>query len=153
MTEIIKFKKLHPSAILPMRATEGSVGLDLHAHSISETGRESRILIPPNNTRNISTGLLIEPPYGYYLMVCSRSGLAGSSIFVTNAPGVIDSDYRGEIRVLLYNGGIASYYVHHGQRIAQLLLLPVFNILIADVGDAELSKTERGEKGFGSTGL
>lgn len=146
----LKFKKLHPDALLPRRWSEESVGYDVHAYSVSETGRPSKVLLPPYNTRNISTGLLIEPPPGYFVMVCSRSGLAKHSIFVANAPGIIDPDYRGEVRVLLYNGGLQSHYVQHEDRIAQLVLVPVSPHLVCEVDI--LSETERGEKGFGSTG-
>lgn len=146
----LKFKKLHEEAILPKSWTKGSVGLDIHAFVMSETNRRNTVLIPPRNTRNISTGLLIEPPPGHFIMVCSRSGLASQSVWVANAPGIIDPDYRGEVRVLLYNGGLESHYVKHGDRIAQLFLMPVIAGTCIEV--KELSQTERGERGFGSTG-
>lgn len=146
----LKFKKLHEEALLPKAWTPGSVGLDVHAHILSETGKPNTILVPPRNTRNVPTGLLIEPPAGHFVMVCSRSGLAAKSIIVMNAPGIIDPDYRGELRVLIYNGGLESHYVQHGDRIAQLFLMPVVSATVIEV--KELSSTERGDKGFGSTG-
>lgn len=147
---ILKFKKLYPDARLPRNWTGDSVGYDVHCYAISESGRPNKCIIPPGNTVNISTGLLIEPPPGYFVMVCSRSGLAKRSVFVANAPGIIDPDYRGEIKVLLYNGGIQTYYVQHEDRIAQLVLVPVSRLQIVEV--EKLSETERGDAGFGSTG-
>lgn len=147
---MLKFKKLHPDVKLPTWGTKGSVGCDVYAFCLSESGRPNTRLIPPRNTVVIETGLLIEPPYGFAVMVCSRSGLAKSSIFIANAPGIIDPDYRGEIKVLLYNGGLQSHYVRHDDRIAQLVLIPAFFPSMVEM--EELSQTERGEKGFGSTG-
>lgn len=147
----LKFKLLHPDAKLPRRWSDESVGYDLHSYNVSESGRPNKTLIPPHSTQNLSTGLLIEPPPGYFVMVCSRSGLAKNSIFVANAPGIIDPDYRGEIKVLLYNGGFRSHYVQHEDRIAQLVVVPVTPIVVQSV--EVLSETNRGERGFGSTGL
>ena len=150
-TPIIKFKRLQEGAKLPIWATTGSIGADLFAHIISENGRQTSTILPPRNTRAISTGLAIEPPEliecGWTPMVLSRSGLALKSIFVANAPGLIDSDYRGELKVLLYNGGLETEYISHGMRIAQLVLVRTswFSMLPVD----ELSTTERG---LGSTG-
>jgi dUTP pyrophosphatase len=146
----LKFHRLYPDATLPRRWSEESVGYDLHAYSVSETGRPLKRLIPPHSTQNISTGLAIEPPSGYFVMVCSRSGLAKLSIMVANGPGIIDPDYRGEVKVLLYNGGFQSYYVQHEDRIAQLVVVPVTSISIVE--SEALSETGRGAKGFGSTG-
>jgi len=83
-------------------------------------------------------------------MVVSRSGLAGIGVFVTNAPGIIDPDYRGEIKVLLYNGGFQAHYVQHGDRIAQLIIAPFVPATCREV--QLLTETARGEAGFGSTG-
>lgn len=147
----IKFRLLKPDAIVPLPMSKGAVGLDVFAYAISETNRRNTIIIAPKSTKMIPTGLQIEPPPDHYLMVCSRSGLAArSSIFVANSPGIIDPDYRGELMVLLYNGGHESYYVRHQDRIAQILIAPaIFGVsLIVD----KLSETERGERGLGSTG-
>lgn len=146
----LKFKPALEGAILPRRYSDGAVGYDLHAHLLSETGRPIKQLIPPNSTRNIRTGLLIEPPPGHFVMVCSRSGLAKRSVFVANSPGIIDPDYRGEIMVLLYNGSHESHWVQHEERIAQLVIMPAAEAVLYWV--PELSRTERGEAGFGSTG-
>jgi dUTP pyrophosphatase len=131
--------------------TPGSIGLDIHAFLLTDEGRPNNLVLPPRTTRNVPTGLLIEPPSGRFLMVCSRSGLAAKSIIVMNAPGIIDPDYRGELRVLLFNGGYESFYIKHEDRIAQLIVMAA---LTADGEEVnELSRTERGELGFGSTGL
>lgn len=147
---ILKFQLLHPDAKLPRRWTSGAVGYDLHAYLKTESGRASKVLIPPRTTVNVSTGLLVEPPPTHFLMVCPRSGLGKHSISVTNSPGIIDSDYRGELRVLVYNGGLQNFWVEHEMRIAQLLAIPMTPLRIETV--SELSETERGRDGFGSTG-
>jgi len=148
---VLKFKKLHPEAILPKRWSELSVGWDIHAHLLTDTGRPNTCLVPPGATRNVTTGLAVEPPPGHFLLVCSRSGLAEKGLFVCNSPGIIDPDYRGELKVLIHNGSNhESYYVKHEQRIAQLVLMRVNDLDIREV--TLLSPTARGELGFGSTG-
>lgn len=150
---MIRFQKLHERALLPQLATPGSIGLDVHAFCISESGRTNHIIVGPRSTRNIPTGLKIQCPDGYYVQVCSRSGLASQSIFVANAPGIIDPDYRGELQVLLYNGGHESFYVKHEMRIAQLVLATAHEIKLIYEGPIDETETVRGAKGFGSTGL
>lgn len=148
----ILVKKLHPEAKVPRSWSDIAVGYDLHALILSDTGRPNNVIIPPQSTRSIHTGIAIECPAGLFAEVRSRSGLGRRSIFVTNSPGTIDPDYRGEIEVLLYNGGRDTYYVQHGDRVAQLLFPPVY---IADFEFREverLSETTRGVSGFGSTG-
>lgn len=148
----LKILKLHPDVMLPYRATENSIGLDIHAYLKTETGRPNNMLLPPKSTRAVPTGLILAPPFGHAVFMCSRSGLAReSSIFVTNSPGVIDPDYRGEVMVLLYNGGHESYYVHHEDRVGQVVLLPCQVMPMLEVTDLDMN-TERGERGFGSTG-
>lgn len=151
MVENLKFQKLHPDVKLPARQTEGSVGYDVHAFLLTESGRPNTLVLPPRTTRNVPTGLLIEPPESRPVFVCSRSGLAAKSIWVANAPGIIDPDYRGELQILLYNGGFESYYVKHEDRIAQLFLPTVFPVAIVEVSEI-LPATQRGAQGFGSTG-
>ena len=147
----IKFLKMHPKARIPRAATFGSIGLDIHAFLLTDDGRPNNLVLPPRTTRNVPTGLKIEPPYNHFLLVCSRSGLASKSIVVMNAPGIIDPDYRGELRVLMYNGGFESQYIKHEDRIAQLVVLPA--LMVQGLEVEALSHTERGELGFGSTGL
>lgn len=150
MTEQLRFKKLHPEAILPRRWSDDAVGWDVHAHLITDTGKRNTLLLPPRTTRNIATGLMIEPPKMHFVMVCSRSGLSSKSIVVANAPGIVDPDYRGELRILLFNGSYESYYIRHQERVAQLFLMPVIPMECIEV--TELSESPRGENGFGSTG-
>lgn len=148
----VKFAKLHPEAVLPKRWSDEAVGYDLHAHILSEHGRPSKMLAPPCSTINVATGLAVEPPPGHFIFVIPRSGLGKYSLSVTNSPGLIDPDYRGELRVLVYNGSYINQYIEHGTRIAQMLVLPAVPIVIQEVELQELSKTNRGDQGFGSTG-
>lgn len=127
----------------PLYATPGSAGCDLVA--------SEEVTFPPGNWASVSTGLHLEIPRGYVAQVCPRSGLAlKHGLTVLNSPGIIDSDYRGEIKVLLINHNSLRYTVKKGDRIAQLVFMPVVH---ADMKHVEtLSSTERGEGGFGSTG-
>jgi dUTP pyrophosphatase len=127
---------------LPEYATSFSAGVDLRA-------AEDCVLLPGEWTA-VSTGLKIELPEGFEGQVRPRSGLAAKhGVTVLNAPGTIDSDYRGEIRVLLINHGKASFTVSAGDRVAQLILAPVSRI---SWREESLTDSERGEGGFGSTG-
>jgi dUTP pyrophosphatase len=146
----LKFQLLYSDAKVPRRWTNGAVGYDLHAYIKTESGRASKVLVPPRTTINVSTGLLVELPPSHFGMVVPRSGLGKLSVSVTNSPGIIDPDYRGEIRVLIYNGGLQNYWVEHETRIAQLVLVPVTQVAISVVD--QLSETQRGRDGFGSTG-
>jgi dUTP pyrophosphatase len=150
----IGIKLMYEDAEPPIVKTEGAWGADVSAYIKRESGLPGRTILAPRNTRLIGTGLKIEPPpqfTGVALMVFSRSGLALQNVFVANAPGLVDADYRGEIMVLLYNGGLETHYVQHGDRIAQLVLVRAepFCFYVTQ----KLSRTERGEKGFGSTDL
>lgn len=147
----VKFKRIKDGAQLPKAWTQGSVGIDLHAFALTTTGHKFKILIPPNTTKLIQTGFAIEPPSGFMLFLCSRSGLAKHSLFVLNAPGIIDPDYRGELMVLLHNAGLETQIISHGDRVAQLIGLTASFLDPIEVVD--LSRTERGDAGFGSTGL
>ena len=101
----------------------------------------------------IPTGLVVIAPPGFYIEVFSRSGFAKDSIMVANAPGLIDPDYIGEIKVLLYNGGHSSIYIEHGMRIAQLVVKRL-DLISYDVEEiTSLPRTLRGDSGFGSTGI
>lgn len=146
----VKFKRLHPDALLPRQGTEESVGYDLHAYLLTAEGRPSKKLIPPHNTFNVPTGIALEAPSGFFAAVVSRSGIAKLSVSVCNSPGIIDPDYRGEIRVLLHNGGYEYTTIHHEDRIAQLIFMPA--VFIKPIEVESLSETERGDKGLGSTG-
>lgn len=145
----IRFKKTHPDVILPKKWSEEAVGYDLRAFILTEDERPSKALIPPRTTRSIGTRLFIELPQNYYAQICSRNGLLERhSLFVTK--GIIDPDYRGEVRVLLYNGGMENYYVEHQEQIAQLILCPARYPKIVEV--SELSPYQRGDGSFGPTG-
>lgn len=159
----VYFKRLHPEARLPLRTFPGSIGLDIFAHLLTEKNAESKSMIPPRTVKAVPTGFSIEPPaveHGpgvgdrsgnqWLVQVVSRSGLALNTVFVANAPGIIDPDYRGELMVLLYNGGHEAHWVRHGERIAQLILVRA-EFAIPTIVD-EFTSSLRGEKGLGSTG-
>ena len=127
---------------LPAYQTLGSAGMDVFSN-------EDYVLKPERRTI-ISTGLFVEIPQGYEIQVRPRSGMAAKyGVTVLNAPGTIDSDYRGEIGVILYNSGQSNFEINKGDRIAQLILAPVVQLEWEEV--KEISDTDRGEGGFGST--
>lgn len=144
--------KLHPEARLPKRSMTNAWGFDVYSCIFGEKGANN-IIIGPGMTRAVPTGIAVQPPDGHGIMVCSRSGLAReASIFVINSPGIVDPDFTGEVQVLLYNGGRNSFFVHHGARIAQLLIQPAPIFEVTERPLQELPPTERGDKGWGSTG-
>lgn len=142
----LKIKKLRSCASIPTKATKGSAGFDLYA------AIENNIEIPANGNAVIPTGIAISlPSEDYVALIFPRSGLSVKhGISMLNCVGVIDSDYRGELSVGLINHFKTPYTIEPGERVAQLLLMPVVaaRLLVVD----ELDDTERGEKGFGSTG-
>jgi dUTP pyrophosphatase len=143
MEPIILFQRLHPDAYVPKYMTDGSAGMDLHALD--------DVAIPPGYRTLVKTGLAVSIPPGFEGQVRSRSGLAlMHGVCVANAPGTIDSDYRGEIGVILENRGKDDFMVISEMRIAQLVICPVARAHI-HVTDT-LSKTTRGDGGFGHTG-
>jgi dUTP pyrophosphatase len=152
---ILKIKKINDKAIIPAYQTSGSAGFDLHAIIVNEKNSMGEkidyIVIPPKNQQIIDTGLSCAVPLGYEMQIRPRSGLAfKNKITVTNSPGTIDSDYRGEIKVILYNLGEQSFIVKDGDRIAQAVISP---IIVVEIEEVEvLDETERGDGGFGSTG-
>lgn len=140
----IKIKKLHPGAIVPTYGTEGAACFDLAVHY-------GQGYIQPNEHKMIKTGLAFEIPKGYVMLIFPRSSWANSySLNLMNCVGVIDSDYRGEVSVLLRNNGSDEFCVEKSQRIAQAMILPVQQVAFEVVD--ELSDTQRGAGGFGSTG-
>ena len=141
----VLIKKLNQKAIIPSYKTSGSSGLDLTALI------ESKIIIPPKKSALISTGLSIAIPDDTEVQIRPRSGLAAkSNITVLNTPGTIDSDYRGELKIILFNHGDKEFVVNNGDRIAQMVLMPILKIEFEEVDN--LPKTIRGSGGFGSTG-
>lgn len=140
----VKVKKLVPEAIMPKYAKDGDAGADICAVNSA--------FIPAGGTHIVKTGLSIELPDGYEAQIRSRSGLAAKkSVFVLNSPGTIDCGYRGEICVILHNAGSEDFVIEVGDRIAQMVIKKVnqFNFVEVD----ELSNSERGEGGIGSTGI
>ncbi len=141
----LKVKKLLPEAKLPLYGSEHAAGADLYMLS------EQTIRIGANETAIVHTGLAVEIPEGYVGLIFARSGLASKKgLAPANKVGVIDSDYRGEIRVALHNDSKYMQSVEPYERIAQLVIVPY--AAAAFVETEELSGTERGEGGFGSTG-
>jgi len=129
---------------LPSYASEGAAGCDIYSNE--------DICILPHTAALVSTGLWIEIPAGYEAQIRPRSGLAlKHSITVLNSPGTIDSDYRGEIKVILFNHGNDSFHVGYGDRIAQMIISPV--VRSEWVECTTLKITDRGQGGFGSTGV
>jgi dUTP pyrophosphatase len=143
---ILKIIKLSHNAKLPFYATSGSAGMDL-----SYCG-ENKITIRPNQTAIVPTGIAISLEKGYEAQIRPRSGLAAkNSITVLNTPGTIDSDYRGEIKVILINLGNEDFVLENEMRIAQMIISKYDIAEILEVKD--LDNTDRGSKGFGSTGI
>jgi len=143
---IVRFKKLRKHALVPEYATEYAAGADLKACL------DQPVIIKPGDQSGIPIGIAIEIPAGYEAQIRPRSGLAAKDgITVLNAPGTIDSDYRGEVKVLLVNLGKKPVIIHHGDRIAQMVVAPVQKGEFIE--QESLSETKRGTGGFGSTGL
>jgi dUTP pyrophosphatase len=139
----IGIKLLSTSAKLPTKATTGSAGFDLYA--------DVQTSLEPGEWGVIATGVAVSLPQDMEVQVRSRSGLAAKfGVIVLNAPGTIDSDYTGEIKVILMNHGNERFFINRGDRIAQLVFSKVYPIELAEIG--VLPETERGNGGFGSTG-
>ena len=137
-------KKLQKNIILPEYKTEGSSGMDLMANV------EQTIKILPGEKKIISTGIMVAIPKQYEIQIRPRSGLAAKNgISVLNTPGTIDSDYRGEIKVILINLGKDIFQINKNDRIAQMIVCPIIKVELKEV--ESLPETARGEGGFGST--
>ncbi|MDH7605215.1 MAG: dUTP diphosphatase [Melioribacter sp.] len=145
----IKIKRISENFLdipLPEYATEGSSGLDLRA------AVEDKIIIPKGKFVLVPTNIKVEIPEGFEIQVRPRSGLAARhGIGLLNSPGTIDSDYRGEIKVILFNFGEEDFVINRGDRIAQMVLSKVYKIEFIETDD--LNNSHRGEGGFGHTGL
>ena len=141
----LQIKQLKSGINTPKYATDDSAGFDL------EAANTENITIKPGQTSLIPTGLAIALPKGYEAQVRPRSGLAyKNSITVLNTPGTIDSDYRGEIKVILFNHGKEDFLINNKDRIAQMILTPVVKMELEEADN--LPDSIRGEGGFGSTG-
>ena len=141
----VLIKKLNPKVQLPSYKTKGSSGMDLMAFI------NNPLKVAPNNLALIPTGLSIAIPNDVEVQIRPRSGLAAkSSIGILNTPGTIDSDYRGELKIILFNHSNKEFIVNNNDRIAQMVLMPVLKVDFEEVD--ELPDTLRGSGGFGSTG-
>ena len=141
----VLIKKLNPNVELPAYKTYGASGMDLMAFI------EEPIRIEPNSSHLVPTGLSMAFSEEYEVQIRPRSGLAAkNSITVLNTPGTIDSDYRGEIKIILFNHGPEDFLINNKDRIAQMILTPVVKMELQEIDI--LPNTLRGEGGFGSTG-
>ena len=141
----VLIKKLDPLVKLPSYKSEGASGMDLMAFI------KDQINIKPKTSSLIPTGLSIAFPKEYEIQIRPRSGLAAkNNISVLNTPGTIDSDYRGELKVIIYNHGNKDFIINNGDRIAQMVLVPILKMEFEEVDS--LPDTVRGQGGFGSTG-
>ena len=141
----VLIKKLNPSAQLPSYKSKGASGMDLMACI------EKSINLKPGKSCLVSTGLSVAFPKEYEIQIRPRSGLAAkNNISVLNTPGTIDSDYRGEIKIILYNHGNENFIINNKDRIAQMVLTPIINIEFEETN--ELPESIRDKEGFGSTG-
>lgn len=139
----VKVKKLSEHAVVPVYQTSGAAGFDFHA-------AEARVIMP-GDTALIGTGLAFRISEGYEIQVRPRSGLsAKTGIRVANAPGTVDEDFTGEVKIILDNTGTTPFMVEIGDRIAQGVMAPVYRAEFEET--EELGQTERGSKGFGSSG-
>ena len=145
MTKIL-IKKLSKTAIIPKYETQGASGVDISAN-INED-----LTLATNESTLVPTGIAVCIPQGFEIQIRPRSGLAAKKgISVLNTPGTIDADYRGEIKVILINHGNEPFIIRNGDRIAQMVVCPIVQAKFEEVD--ELSDTERGSGGFGSTGV
>ena len=141
----ILIKKTSKEVITPKYKTDGSSGVDLSAFL------EKEVVIKPNSSDLIPTGLQVAIPEEFEIQIRPRSGLAAKeSIGVLNSPGTIDSDYRGELKIILFNHGNKDFIINNGDRIAQMVLVPILKMEFEEVDS--LPDTVRGQGGFGSTG-
>ena len=148
---ISRLEGADPKIALPDYATEGAAGADLRANLAPEDRREG-LKLAPGKRKLVPTGLSLEIPDGYEAQLRPRSGAAlRHGVTLANAPGTIDSDYRGPLLALLVNLGEEEFVVRHGERVAQLVVAPVARAHFAEA--ERLEATERGTGGFGSTGL
>jgi len=145
----LKFKRLSSlfdDLELPHYATEGSAGMDIRAAVLDE------IILMPGKVYLIPTNLSVEIPAGYEIQVRPRSGLAAKhSIGILNSPGTIDSDYRGEIKIIMMNFGEENFIIKRGERVAQLVISKIYQANISEA--KELKNSKRGKGGFGHTGV
>ena len=146
MEQTVRYVKLDPRATEPVYGSAAAAGADLYAVM------DEPLTLAAGETALVHTGIAVEIPQGFVGLVCARSGLATKrGLAPANKVGVIDADYRGEIMVSLHNHGKSHQTIHHGERIAQLVLTPYLTAHFTQTDS--LTDTERGVGGFGSTGL
>lgn len=147
LVKILKLDHFDPSWDLPSYETDQAAGADLRA----SLGPGESLLLRPGERKLIPTGLVMEIPPGFEVQIRPRSGLSlKTGLMVINSPGTIDADYRGEVKIILGNLSQEEHVIHHGDRIAQMVLAPVWQ---ADFcWTDQVSETKRGQGGFGSTG-
>jgi dUTP pyrophosphatase len=139
----MRFQKLTTTAITPTRGSSGAAGLDLYA--------DQEMLVVDGSTKTLGTGIAVEIPEGYVGLIFMRSSMGKTGVALANAVGVIDSDYRGELKLCLtYVAGTGGHFIKQGDRVAQLVVVPapMFDLIEVD----SLSSTDRNDGGFGSTG-
>ena len=142
----INIKKLHEDSIIPTRGTNESAGYDLYAYLDSD-----KIEIKPGETKMVNIGISLEIPSGYFAGIFARSGIASKrNLRPANCTGVIDSDYRGEIKVPIYNDSSMVQVIENKERVAQMIILPYLSVTFNEVDN--LSESNRSDSGFGSTG-
>ena len=142
----INIKKLYEDAIIPTRGSDEAAGYDLYAHLDSDKAK-----LKPGETLMVGTGIALEIPTGYFGAIFARSGIAAKrNLRPANCVGVIDSDYRGEIKVPLYNDSNVNQSLDNKERVAQIVIMPYLNVTFNEVDT--LSESNRDQGGFGSTG-
>ena len=142
----MNIKKLHDDSIIPTKGTEESAGYDLYAYL-----DEDKLAINPGETKMINIGISIEIPKGYFAGIFARSGIASKrNLRPANCTGVIDSDYRGEVKVPIYNDSSEVQYIENKERVAQMIILPYLDVTF-NIKE-NLSESNRSNDGFGSTG-
>lgn len=142
----INIKKLYKDTTIPTRGSEEAAGYDLYAHLTDD-----QVSLNPGETYMVSTGIAIEIPKGYFGAIFARSGIASKrNLRPANCVGVIDSDYRGEVKVPLFNDSDKIQNLENKERVAQLVIMPYLNVTFNEV--EELSESNRDQGGFGSTG-
>lgn len=143
-TYSLKIEKINDKAITPSYANEGDAGLDIYS--------VEKLVLAPGERGLVHTGIKIELPTNTEAQIRPRSGLAlKNGITLVNSPGTIDEGYRGEIGVIVINHGLESFTVEEGMKIAQMVIKPVWRVEVEEV--SSLSDSERGEKGYGSSGV
>ena len=142
----MNIKKLHEDSIIPTKGTNESAGYDLYAYLDKD-----KVSLNPGETKMINIGISLEIPKGYFAGIFARSGIASKrNLRPANCTGVIDSDYRGELRVPIYNDSDKVQYIENKERVAQMIILPYLDVEF-NIKD-ELSESNRSDEGFGSTG-